>query len=90
MAPLSNRAQRLVRAAKALHGDRYATAMAESMGLSQTYITLMTKAGPGGKPVTDKVEGILLRTLQAERKRLKAVSAELAVIIAEIQQDAAK
>jgi hypothetical protein len=82
---LSPRAQRLIRAAKLLHGKRYATAMSKSMGLSQTYITLVAS---GNRTVSDKVEGILLQTLQAERKRLRVVSATLAEIIAEINEDA--
>jgi hypothetical protein len=81
---LSARAQRLIRAGKVLHGDRFATALGASMGLSQTYITLMAA---GTKSVTDKAEKRLLQTLQQERRRLKAVSAELAEIIAEIKEN---
>jgi hypothetical protein len=81
---LTPRALRLVRAAKALHGDRYATAMAELMGLSQTYITLMAA---GTRPVSDEVERLLLIALEEERKRLKLVSAALAEIIKEIKDE---
>lgn len=75
---LSARAKRLIRAGEALFGaGRWHTAMARATGLSQTYITIMAN---GARPVTDEAERVLLRTLQQERKRLKAVSAELAEI----------
>jgi hypothetical protein len=85
MPTLSPRALRLVRAGHALHGEnRWVSAMARTMRLSQTYISLMSS---GAKPVTDEVEKKLLRTLQAERKRLRATSAGLAVIIDEINKE---
>jgi hypothetical protein len=84
MSRLSPQADRLVRAAKLLHGDRFSTAMARQLDLSQTYIVLMAA---GQRPVSDKVEQRLLVALQQERKRLRAVSAELAEIIAEIKED---
>jgi len=80
MSQLSARAKRLVRAGEARWGvGRWHAAMARGLGLSQTYVTLMAKAGDGGRPVTDEVKA-LLRTLQQERKNLQAMSAELAEI----------
>lgn len=84
---LSPRADRLIRAGEALFGDRWHTAMARAMGLSQTYIALMSKTGDDARPVTDEVEKKLLKTLQQERKRLRAVSSELADIIHEITEE---
>jgi len=79
MSQLSARAKRLVRAVEARWGvGRWHAAMARALGLSQAYVTLMAKAGDGGRPVTDEVGKALLRTLQQERKNLKAMSAELA------------
>jgi hypothetical protein len=84
MSQLSPRAKRLIRAGDALFGDRWHTAMARATGLSQTYITIMAS---GARPVTDEVEKVLLKTLQQERKRLRAVSSELADIIHEITEE---
>jgi hypothetical protein len=81
---LSPRALRLIRAGRARWGKRWQTAMAEAMHLSQTYMNLIAS---GDKPVTDEVEEKLLRALQQERRNLKAVSAELAIIIDEIKQE---
>jgi len=84
MAPLSPRALRLIRAGEILFGARWHAAMARATGLSQTYVVLMSF---GSRQVTDQVEATLLATLQAERKRLRAVSSDIAAIIAEIKED---
>jgi hypothetical protein len=85
MVEISPRTQRLIRAAMLMHGeDRWASPMARRLGISPTYVSLMAS---GGKQVTGEVEKRLLQVLQQERKRMKAVSAELAEIIAEIKQE---
>ena len=69
---------------RALFDARWHAVMARATGLSQTYVVLMSF---GSRPVTDQVEATLLATLQAERKRLRAVSSDIAAIIAEIKED---
>jgi hypothetical protein len=82
--PLSPRAKRLIKAGKILFGDRYQSALARALCMSQTYIVLLTT---GERPVTDALEDTLKRTLQAERKRLRNQSAEIAEIINEINDE---
>ena len=84
MAALSSRALRPIRAGEILFDARWHAVMARATGLSQTYVVLMSF---GSRPVTDQVEATLLATLQAERKRLRAVSSDIAAIIAEIKED---
>ena len=81
---LSPRARRLVRAGELLFGKRYQSAMARALGISQTYVALLSI---GERPVTDDLEDTLKATIQAERKRLRTLSAGLAAIINEINEE---
>lgn len=92
MASKNIRAKRLVRAGEALYGSRWQTTMAAASraavgkdeGWSQTYVALMAS---GARPVTDQAQRVLKLTLQHERKRLREVSAVLADITQEMNDD---
>lgn len=85
-AKLSPRAKRLVRAAKALHGNiGWQSRMARMIeGCSPTLVSLIASRK---KEVSDKLENAFLQTLLRERKRLETVSGVLTKIIEEIEQE---
>jgi hypothetical protein len=85
MTQLSPRAQRIVSAGRLLFGDRWTSAMSRAMTCSPTFLTMIAS---GERAVTDATEALFLRTLVAERLRLRATSAALKAILDEAKADA--
>jgi hypothetical protein len=79
--PLSPRALRLIKAGEILFGERYQSALARALGLSQTYVSLLAT---GDRSVTDANRKEAEAHAAGQRKRLRGLSAELAEIIKRI------